>query len=274
MHLLGRAAKPLRLALVEPYRERLRERWDRALAWSYSEYSLDSLSYFVLNLASTSTALGCKLNDIAAMVRRACEERDQAVAARDVLQEEEVERRAHARAEERVGEAEARAAAAEVARDRAADELRVLQSDRDRIAARLAGAQSRIESLEAQLASRKEEGNTATDPQPSPAAPPTSSVAPTAPSTPPTLAGEHVLVFTNQQRAGIRREIRSAFEALGATAVEVVDVSRSHGPDAYPPDALVVTDITFMSHSDSDAVKARGGSATLAERTAAWIAAG
>jgi hypothetical protein len=286
MHLLGRAAKPLRLALIEPYQERLRGRWDRALAWSYSEYTLDSLSYFVLNLASTSTALGYKLNDVAALVRRACEERDQAIAARDALQEEEVERLAHARAEERVRQAEAAAAATEVARDRTADELRALTSDRDRVAARLAGALSRIESLEAQLTSREAESDIAIDPQPSPAAPPTDAAAPTAPAAPPTLAGEYVLVFTNQQRAGVREEIRSSFEALGAMLVEVIDVSRSHGPDTYPPDAVVVADITFMSHADCDAVKGRatragcrfvqlrGGSATLAVRTARWRAAG
>lgn len=286
LHLLGRAAKPLRWALVEPYQERLRARWNHALAWSYSEYTLDSLSYSLLNLASTSTALSYKLNDVMALVRRAHEERDQAIAARDSLQEEEVERLAHARAEERVREAEAEAAAAELARDRAADELRTLKSDRDRIATRFAGALSRVESLEAQLASREAESGTAIDPRPSAAAPPTDAAAPTAPATPPTLTGEHVLVFTNQQRAGVREGIRSAFEALGATMVEVIDVSRSHGPDAYPADAVVVTDITFMSHADSDAVKARatrvgcrfvqlrGGSATLAERTAAWIASG
>jgi tRNA U38,U39,U40 pseudouridine synthase TruA len=48
-----------------------------------------------------------------------------------------------------------------------------------------------------------------------------------------------VLVFTNQQRAGVREE-------LGAIHVDVIDASRSHGPDAYPPDAIVVADITLQ----------------------------
>jgi len=52
----GRAAKPLRLALIDPYQSRFGGSWQKALAWSYAEYSLSSLSYFVLNLASTSTA--------------------------------------------------------------------------------------------------------------------------------------------------------------------------------------------------------------------------
>jgi hypothetical protein len=286
MHLLGRAAKPLRLALIEPYRERLRGSWDRALTWSYSEYTLESLSYLILNLASTSTALGYRLNDIAGTVRQACEERDQAIAANDMLHEEEVERRARARARDLVGDAEVAIAAAVVARNRAADELRTLQSERDRIAARLASARSRIESLEAQLTAPEAESAPLTNPPQSIAAPSTGVAETSATPAVPTLAGEHVLVFTNQQRAGVRDEIQSAFEALGARAVEVIDVSRSRGPDAYPVDIIVVADITFMSHADSEAVKARasrsgcrfvllrGGSATLAERTAQWIAAG
>jgi hypothetical protein len=280
-HLLGRAAKPLRLALIEPYQSRLAGSWQKALAWSYSEYSLFSLSYFVLNLASTSTALGYKLNDVADLVRRACTERDEALAGRDMLEHEEVERRAEARASERIREAEARISEAEAARDRAMDELRALYEERDRLAGRLAGALSRIESVESQLAASAPPAPARAASEPAPAGDPTS---PAEPVTPPTLAGQRVLVFTNQQRAGVREEIRTTFVELGAAQVDVIDASRSHGPDAYPPDAIVVADITFMAHADFDAVKTRAaragcrfvplraGSATLAERTAAWAA--
>jgi hypothetical protein len=282
LHLLGRAAKPLRLMLMEPFRARLGGSWERALAWSYSEYTVETLSYFALNLSSTSTALAYKLNGIADMVRQACAERDEAIAEQERLEEAEVERRAAARAEEQVNAAEARADAALAEHARAVEEAQALRSERDRLSARLAGALSRIESLEAQFPSvnRPVEEVPAAAPRLAPAEP----VAP--PDAPPTLAGERVLVFTNQERAGVREEIRASFEALGPEGVDVIDVSRSHGPPSYPPGAIVVADITFMPHAAYEAVKARaarsecrfialrGGSATLAERAAAWVATG
>jgi len=287
MHLMGRAAKPLRMALIEPYQERLGGSWERALTWSFSEYTLESLSYFVLNLASTSTALSYKLYDLAVTVRQALDERDQAISARDLPQGEEVERRTEIREEERIREAERRLDAANLARERAVGELRAVQSERELVAARLARAQSRIESLEAQLAHRHAQSSgKPADSLTSLPAGPVSATTPIAPPPPPTLTGEYVLVFTNQQRAGVRESIRTAFVALGATTVEVIDVSRSHGPDVYPQNAVIAIDITSMSHADHDTVKARatragcrfvqlrGGSATLAERTAERLAAG
>lgn len=282
LHLLGRAAKPLRLMLVEPFRARLGGNWERALAWSYSEYTVETLSYFALNLSSTSTALAFKLNDIADMVRRACAERDEAIAERERLEEAEVERRAAARAEEQVNAAGARADAALAESARAVEEAQALRLERDRLSARLAGALSRIESLETQFPGVNRPGEEV--PAAAPGLAPAEPVAPA--DAPPTLAGERILVFTNQERAGIREEIRASFEALGPEGVDVIDVSRSHGPPSYPPGAIVVADITFMPHAAYEVVKARaarsgcrfialrGGSATLAERAAAWAASG
>lgn len=280
MHLLAPAAKPLRAALLEPYQAYLQGSWQRALAWAFSEWTIDSLTYFSLNLASSSTALAYRLNDVAALVRRACTERDQAIAERASLEEAEVVRRAEQLAVESAAAATARAEAAEAALATREAELRAVNAERDRLANRLAGALSRIETLEGEVDGRERGEATA-----EPAAPPRPVASPrdSAPA-PPSLDGVRIFLFTNQERAGVRQEIRAGFEALGAAAVDVIDVSRSQGPSSYPAEAVVVADITFMAHSDADAVKARaakagcrflplrGGSATLAERTAAWLA--
>jgi len=278
-HLLAPAAKRLRGALIRPYQARLKNSWARALHWAYGEWTIESLSYFALNLVSTSTALSFKMNDVAALFHRAIDERDEAVAAQRTLEDEEVVRRSAEMSAERIEAAEARANAAEVAAIAARAELQAMRNERDRLTDRLSGALSRIESLQALLTHAPE--------APDPGAPPSNDL-PLALgqqiAAPPNLNGRRILVFTNQQRAGVRQEIRAGFERLGASSVEVIDVGRSFGPYEFPAAEVVVIDITFMAHSAADVVREkarkagcavallRGGSSTLAERTAVWLA--
>jgi hypothetical protein len=97
-------------------------------------------------------------------------------------------------------------------------------------------------------------------------------------------AGQRVLIFTQQARGSARADMEVRALALGAARVEVFLTSRSRGPDPLPSDAIVIVDVTFMAHTDSDALKGRArkagcflyegrhGAATLCEAAArAWL---
>lgn len=145
----------------------------------------------------------------------------------------------------------------------------------------LRNAEARIRELEAQLASARRElaevrakasrtqtaidrllapDPVADESTPAPAIPasvPTPAPEPE-PEDPFPLRGERILLFTNQEREGVRTEQAAALEALGATVTVYFNKSlRTRAPDAFPEDVLVVSDVAFAPHAKTDEIKKR-----------------
>lgn len=144
----------------------------------------------------------------------------------------------------------------------------------------LRNAEARIRELEGQLASARREladvrakasrAQTAIDrllapepvaeesppvavPQPPPAPAPEPE-----PEDPFPLRGERILLFTNQEREGVRAEQAAALEALGAEVTVYFNKSlRTRAPDAFPEGVLVVSDVAFAPHAKTDEIKKR-----------------
>ena len=124
----------------------------------------------------------------------------------------------------------------------------------------LASAQHRVTDLEWQLvvlARERDElvGQVAVEAAFAPGAPPLPTDA---------LAGRRVLLFTGQAAADAREAMRQSFHEYGAADVTCYWTDKGQGPDRVLPDAIVVVDITFMSHSSSEAVT------SLARKSGAW----
>ncbi|MDX2183491.1 MAG: hypothetical protein SFW08_05840 [Gemmatimonadaceae bacterium] len=145
----------------------------------------------------------------------------------------------------------------------------------------LRNAEARIRELEGQLAAARREladvrakasrAQTAIDrllaPEPTaedaPTAVPAPAPVPEAPAEPEPedpfpLRGERILLFTNQEREGVRAEQAAALEALGATVTIYFNKSlRTRAPDAFPEGVLVVSDVAFAPHAKTDEIKKR-----------------
>ena len=78
------------------------------------------------------------------------------------------------------------------------------------------------------------------------------------------LAGRKVLLFTGHAAADVREVMRKSFFEYGTTDVTCYWTDKSLGLDRVPSDAILVVDVTFMSHTKSDAVVA------LARKSGAW----
>jgi hypothetical protein len=78
------------------------------------------------------------------------------------------------------------------------------------------------------------------------------------------FAGRRVMLFTGHAVASTREAMRQSFFEFGATQVDCYWSDRTRGPESFPADAIVVIDVTFMSHSTSEAITGR------AERSGAW----
>jgi hypothetical protein len=150
-------------------------------------------------------------------------------------------------AEARIRELEEQLAAArrEVAEARAKAsrlQLAIERSEREAAEAAAADAEAAEPSKPAEAVQR---------PEPPPAPAPE-------PEDPFPLRGERILLFTNQEREGVRAEQAASLEALGATVTVYFNKSlRTRGPESYPADAVVVNDLSFQPHAKADEVKRR-----------------
>jgi predicted RNase H-like nuclease (RuvC/YqgF family) len=78
------------------------------------------------------------------------------------------------------------------------------------------------------------------------------------------FAGRRVLLFTGHAVASTREAMRESFFEVGAMQVDCYWTDKARGPETFPEEAIVVIDVTFMSHSDSASIQAR------AARVGAW----
>jgi hypothetical protein len=95
------------------------------------------------------------------------------------------------------------------------------------------------------------------------------------------FAGRRVLVFTGVENAEVRAALAQGFWDLGAAQVDCYWTDKARGPDVFPAEAIIVADVTFMSHSEwgsiQDRARAAGawhywgkhGAATLSRAVAA-----
>ena len=85
------------------------------------------------------------------------------------------------------------------------------------------------------------------------------------------LAGRTVFFFTGELRKSSAETMAESLRALGADEIRTFCLRQgSGGPDAYPPDALVVVDFRFVGHSQSGLIQdraRRSGAQFLAVRS-------
>ncbi|MBA3585681.1 MAG: hypothetical protein H0W36_14395, partial [Gemmatimonadetes bacterium] len=96
------------------------------------------------------------------------------------------------------------------------------------------------------------------DPAPEPESSVQASLA-TEPELPATLlAGRPVFFFTGELRRSSAEATAGSLRALGAKEVRTFCLRQgSHGPEAYPPGAVVLVDIRFLGHSQSGLIEDR-----------------
>jgi hypothetical protein len=74
------------------------------------------------------------------------------------------------------------------------------------------------------------------------------------------LAGRTVFFFTGELRKSSAEATAESLRALGADDIRTFCLRQgSHGPEAYPPDALIVVDFRFAGHSQSGLIEERAG---------------
>jgi hypothetical protein len=95
------------------------------------------------------------------------------------------------------------------------------------------------------------------------------------------FAGRRVLLFTGVESADARAALAQGFWDLGPAQVDCYWTDKARGPDVFPAEAIIVADVTFMSHSEwgsiQDRARAAGawhywgkhGAATLSRAVAA-----
>lgn len=168
-------------------------------------------------------------------------------------------------------------------RDKAVEDARAAREKASRIAAHVDGLKAEIEALEHQCA-MLEAAQQGDEDKVSAGASPLTHDIDTRRERADIWNGRRVLIFTNQARGSARADMEARARGLGAERVEVYWVSRSRGPETFPPDAVVIVDVSFMGHADSEALRqtarragcfcfeGRHGASTLCEAAAdAWV---
>ena len=148
-------------------------------------------------------------------------QRDRVQRERDLFAGRDARSRSRAESLERERD-EARRASERLERD-----LRTTREERDRLAERLAATEAIAEGAVS-------------------AAPPAD-----------LLAGRRVLLFTGVDNADARTALAKGFWDLGAAQVDCYWTDKARGPDAFPAEAIIVADVTFMGHSDWDLIQDR-----------------
>ena len=291
-HLLGKVGRPLRVVLADRMRRANLTNWPAALTAAVDDWTLPTIQQLARSQAQAGDAAIQYVADLEdAQKAKAASHLTSATAPLQPEPAPPARDNGEARAaEELIEEAVAEITHWRSQRDRA-------QHERDRFADRDARHRSHIESLERelqsarssvtrlekQLVSVREERDTFAERIAA-----YESVAEDAPATPlatDSFAGRRVLVFTGAENADARASFAQAFRDLGASQVDCYWADRTRGPDAFPADAIIAVDVSFMSHSTWNAIQERAraagawcywgkhGAATLGRATAAaWTA--
>ena len=292
-HLLGKVGRPLRVALADRMRRANLISWPAALRAAIDDWTVPTLQQLLRSQAEAGDAAMLHVSDLED-AGRAEVEAESSGAAPQPASAPPPPTQPRDTGETQAAERLIEDAIAEITHFRTQRDR--VQQERDRFADRDARHRSHIESLdrelqsarsaltrlETQLATVRQERDTFAERIAAYEA-----VAEGAPSSPPAtaFAGRRVLVFTGAENADARAAFAQGFLDLGAAQVDCYWSDRSRGPDAFPADAIVAVDVSFMSHSTWNAIQDRAraagawcywgrhGAATLSRATAAaWMA--
>jgi hypothetical protein len=291
-HLLGKPGRTLRVVLADRMRRANLTTWPAALGAAIDDWTVPTLQQLSYSQSQAGDAAIHYVSDLEEATKASAERRAESPASppKPELTSPPPDTGETQAAEQLIEDAVAEITHWRTQRDR-------VQQERDRFADRDARHRSHIESLERELHSartaltRVETQLVAVRQERDALAERVAgyeSVAEDAPSAAPatdTFAGRRVLVFTGAENADARAAFAQSFRDLGASQVECYWADRSRGPDAFPADAIVAVDVSFMSHATWDAIQDRAraagawcywgrhGAATLSRATAAaWMA--
>ncbi|MEO8448452.1 MAG: hypothetical protein ABI647_01605 [Gemmatimonadota bacterium] len=164
---------------------------------------------------------------------------------------------------ERLAAAETKAESARAAATAAQLREAELVHARDRAQARVIELSARVESFErdlkdvrGRLAVHEATIRRLTDPgTPEPTVP-----EPIAPPPLPTnlLHGRAVFFFTGVARGSVARAQAESLRALGAVDIRLYDMGQGRpGPNVFPPGSVVIVDVRFVGHSQTEEIEAR-----------------
>jgi hypothetical protein len=264
--ILGKAGRPYRVALADRLRREGLVTWPRVLSAAVNDWTVPTLERLARHNSAAGDAAIHYVIDLRDRVNEADAKAPAPVPAPDPVPSSNRDDGESAAAEQLVDDAVAEIEHWRSQRDR-------MQRERDLIAGRDARSRSRAESLERErdaarragerlereLRSVREERDQLAERLAA-----TEAVADDAePVSPPAdlLAGRRVLLFTGVENAEVRTGLAKGFWDLGAAQVDTYWTDKARGPDAFPSDAIIVADVTFMSHSDWESIQHRARAA-------------
>jgi len=267
--LLAPRARQIRVELAETLRRRKLTSWPRIVRTASAEWVAGGAARFALDLATAMSAIADRVTDTFKVVQSQMAELEaaqaaQAKAARRAERADAVPSVPLSQYEERLG--------GEAARYRALEErFATVRAERDAIASRESRLRARIEALTAKLETaqqRLEELDASQSTTRSEADSEIPTQATEVPDPQPVardaLAGRVVLLFTGRSAGDVREAMKQSLLEYGAADVVVYWADKERGPAVVPADALVVIEVRYMSHTNSEAF------VRLAEKSGAW----
>jgi hypothetical protein len=271
--IMAKAMRPIRVELAARLRAAELTTWPRVLRASFDDWQTDTLEGLLFDYAGVGTLplnMDTMLEEEMAWDDDEPDDPGQPDAAPAVEpshpseplepNEPREKRRLDADAEAllddaiaQIDRAEARSRAIEAKRLELADRYASLQGRVDRLTNDLTSARQEIAGLQSELAAVRRERDELADRMVAEEALANEATAPPATA----FAGCCVYLFTGHTSGQVRDEMALRFVDYGPDDVNVYDADVNRGPDAYPPNAVVVLDTTFMSHSASDYVLSR-----------------
>lgn len=287
MPLLGKAGRRLRVVLAERIRRQGLTSWPKILVAAVDDWTLGAVQRLALHNALAADSAIHYAADLIENWQQAAQDAtatfvervagDDSHGARqddgslDPGQEDSAGSDQAAAAEELIN-----AAVVEITSLR--DERAAVQRERDTVVQRDARLQSRVESLEHQLADERERRHVVErenaalraerDRYAERIAAEDALLPESAPPPVNAFAGRRVLFFTGVEAADTRNAFARGFWELGAAHVDTYWTDRTRGPDAFPPDAIIAIDVSLMPHTASNAVLEK------AKRAGAWYYSG
>ncbi len=294
--ILGKGARPFRVALADRLRREGLVTWPQVLSAAVNDWTVPTLERLARHQAAAGdAAIHFILN------ARDADEAAAAAAGPDVVPAaDDARSNDDAPGTIATGRDDGESAAAEQLVEDAVAEIEHWRMQRDRVqrerdlfAGRDARSKSRAESLERELDSARragerlerellavrEERDRLAERVAATEAVADDAVAASPPAD--LLAGRRVLLFTGVDNAETRADLAKGFWDLGAAQVDCYWTDKARGPDVFPADAIIVADVTFMGHSDWDLIHDRArasgawcywgkhGAATLSRAVAA-----
>ncbi|HEX4683472.1 MAG TPA: hypothetical protein VH277_12220 [Gemmatimonadaceae bacterium] len=276
MPLLGKAGRRLRVVLADRLRRQALLSWPKILLAAIDDWDLPNVQRLALHNAAAGDSAIHYVIDLTEQWRGAAGTealRDSVGNAVESFQDPGAR---HSSRDDSTHSGEASAAEAlindavtEIKHLR--DQREAVQRERDTVVRRDARLQSRVESLEQQLAAERAERQALERENSVLRAERERYVermaaedalledAPPQPTD--TFAGRRVLFFTGVESADTRAALAQGFWDLGAAQVDTYWTVKTRGPDTFPPDAIIAMDVSLMPHTTWNVILEKAKSA-------------